>query len=83
MELRKRYLDNRDMRDNNYEGPLVIETKSKNVGINKEGALRVMNSILVKDKEDFEYKVKKAKMQIEHYEMQINLIDKRLKEFDL
>lgn len=70
--------DNRNIRDRNYEGVLVMETEE---GVKtKEEALVTIKSILTHDKEDFQRKKEQAEKTALYYKNQIDSINLRLEE---
>lgn len=74
------YLDNRDIRDNRYEGPLVI-LAPEGEGIPKERALLVMKDILEHDLKYNNEVIAKLEKDIDIRNESNKLILDRLKEF--
>ena len=70
-----KYSDNRDIRDRDYEGPLIIEDPE---GVSEEEALRMMLRILKLDKFTLESKVEQLEKQLKETKRVLEKISKRL-----
>jgi uncharacterized protein YeeX (DUF496 family) len=71
------YKDNRDIRDNNYKGELILPY-SGDFAVTKEEAYKTIETILIKDKEHYENKIEEWTRQIEHAKNQVTAIEERL-----
>lgn len=74
------YIDNRDMRDNNYQGPLV-KLAPEGEGIPEDRALSIMKSILEHDIEQNDKVIAKCQSEIDIRTSTNKLILERLREF--
>ena len=74
----KLYKDNRDIRDKNYKGELILEEKDVNLGLPKEEALEKIKTILTQDKEEYERQKEKLEEKLLFVNVKIDLIKERL-----
>ena len=76
----KKYVDNRDMRDRGYVGPLVVPTDGS-TGVDMATALNTIGWILKNDKNMFQGKIKRLKEELIYCNNMVDAIER--KQFDL
>lgn len=76
----EKYVDNRDMRDRGYVGPLVVPTDSS-AGVDMATALDTIGEILKNDKNMFQSKINSLKAELIHCNDMLDAISR--KQFDL
>lgn len=74
------YKDNRDIRDNRYEGDLVVECSE---GVSKEEALRKIKTIIQNDADYSQYLIDQLLLKIEGYQITIDRCNLRLSDPEL
>lgn len=74
------YKDNRDIRDRDYQGNLIVETDDEEIGVTKEEATETIKNILIYDKEDFEKQKEILERKLLYVKDKIKVISERLTE---
>lgn len=72
------YKDNRDIRDRNYQGNLIVETDDEKFKITKKKTTKTIKNILIHDKEDFEKQKEILERKLLYVKSKIKIISKKL-----